>query len=452
MKVRQSFGKWFCAALCLSPVVSSIAAGGFADETDSKPPSSQTEAPARQVEVVIDSAIPTSVGDGVQTFHVRSVGGVSGGAVVYTDPGPQDKFWIGLLCTEPGEALRTQLDLADGEGLLVEEVSDGPGKRAGFQRHDLLLKAMLPSKSGADAHRLSSPQDLVKVVQAAETKALKLEFLRRGKKQVLEVTPEERPNTAGLDLAISRLPYQVGNVKGTVTGIPGEGVTFWAGPMIMNVAAVPLPPGMTMEFQPAEGPPETVTVKQGDRTWEAEVKSIDKLPEEISALVRQQLELRRGIASRTNAVFTRTLTAGAPSLVIHGSARALPNDVTVTVIRKGADPARISIKKGDQSWDVTEKELDKLPAEVRPIADTALNPARAHATQFVPNQYVSKAGGPATIFSRAKAITLPGPPAIPGTTVTPPVSHQAEIERQLKDLTEQVEKLRQAVEKSQPMQ
>ena len=445
MKVRKSCWQWISMALCL-PAAVSTAAIGFADETDPKPPLSavqdvlfnlQVAEPAPQVdgvEIVVDT-VATPPANLTQVL----VGGAPGAAFVYAEPGAQDKFWIGLICADPGEALRTQLDLATGEGLLVEQVSDGPAKKAGLQRHDLLLKATIPSKSETESHRLSNPQDLVKAVQVAETKGLKIEFLRRGKKQVLEVTPEERPKTPHLEVV--NFPYPLGDVTGNVNGTPGAGVTLrWAGPMIVGVPALPLPPGMTIEFQPHEGQPEKVIVKQGDRTWESEIKSMDKLPEEISTLVRQQLDARRATAVRTNSMFHRTVTAGAPSLVVHGSARLLPPDVTLTVVRKGMDPARINVKKGDLSWDVTETELSKLPVDIRSIVETALNPPRIRTTQAVL--------APTPVYTRlpvqsADNVAKP---------VTRSVKNPTEIERQLKDLAEQVEKLRQAVEKTSPKQ
>lgn len=444
MNVRKSCWKWIYTAMCLPVGVSTVV--GFADETDPKPPLSavqdvlfnpQVTQPAPQsdgVEIVVDTVAPPPA-NATQIL----VGGAPNGTFVYAEPGAQDKFWIGLICTDPGDALRTQLDLAAGEGLLVEQVSDGPAKKAGLQRHDLLLKATIPSKSETESHRLSNPQDLVKVVKLAEAKGLKIEFLRRGKKQVLEVTPEERPKT--LNFEISHFPYPLSDVSSNVTGTPGAGVTLrWAGPMIVGVPTIPLPPGTTMEFQPNEGQPEKVIVKQGDRSWESEIKSMDKLPEEISTLVRQQLEARRVTAVRTNTMLHRTATAGTPSLVVHGSARLLPPDVTLTVVRKGVDPARINVKKGDLSWDVTETELSKLPVDIRLIVETALNPPRIRTTQSVPAQ--------TTVYTRV--------PVQPADNVANPVTRSlknpTEIERQLKDLAEQVEKLRQAVEKTSPKQ
>lgn len=54
---------------------------------------------------------------------------------------------------------------------------------------------------------------------------------------------------------------------------------------------------------------------------------------------------------------------------------ALPNDMSVTVTRQGRQPATIVVQKGDQRWEVSEKELDKLPAEIRGHVERMLTPA-----------------------------------------------------------------------------
>ncbi len=39
--------------------------------------------------------------------------------------------------------------------------------------------------------------------------------------------------------------------------------------------------------------------------------------------------------------------------------------MTVDIHREGKKPARITVKKGDQKWEINEDQLDKLPEEVR---------------------------------------------------------------------------------------
>ena len=52
------------------------------------------------------------------------------------------KFWIGLNCAEVSPALRSQLNLKDGIGLLVVKAFEGsPSQKAGLKQHDVVVKA-----------------------------------------------------------------------------------------------------------------------------------------------------------------------------------------------------------------------------------------------------------------------------------------------------------------------
>jgi hypothetical protein len=44
----------------------------------------------------------------------------------------------------------------------------------------------------------------------------------------------------------------------------------------------------------------------------------------------------------------------------------------MTITKTGKDPARILVKKGSEQWEVTEDELEKLPANVRPLVEEML--------------------------------------------------------------------------------
>jgi membrane-associated protease RseP (regulator of RpoE activity) len=53
----------------------------------------------------------------------------------------------------------------------------------------------------------------------------------------------------------------------------------------------------------------------------------------------------------------------------------LPKDVTVSITRRGPQPAKIHVERGEESWDVNEKTLDKLPQELQaPVAAMVQGP------------------------------------------------------------------------------
>ena len=47
----------------------------------------------------------------------------------------------------------------------------------------------------------------------------------------------------------------------------------------------------------------------------------------------------------------------------------------MTITKHGQDPARITVQDGSKTTSVTEKELDKLPKDIRPYVDPMLGPA-----------------------------------------------------------------------------
>ena len=50
----------------------------------------------------------------------------------------------------------------------------------------------------------------------------------------------------------------------------------------------------------------------------------------------------------------------------------LPPNMSIGISKEGDQPAKIAVKRGDEKWEVTEKELDKLPADVRPHVERML--------------------------------------------------------------------------------
>lgn len=43
----------------------------------------------------------------------------------------------------------------------------------------------------------------------------------------------------------------------------------------------------------------------------------------------------------------------------------LPDNLSISITRQGDQPAKISVKRGDKQWEVTEKELEQLPEDIR---------------------------------------------------------------------------------------
>ncbi len=58
-----------------------------------------------------------------------------------------------------------------------------------------------------------------------------------------------------------------------------------------------------------------------------------------------------------------------PELIASSAAvkKDLPDDLRISITKQGKKPAEIDVKRADESWAVTENELDKLPDNVRPF-------------------------------------------------------------------------------------
>ncbi len=98
--------------------------------------------------------------------------------------------WLGVHTAELPAAMREQLDLRDGEGLLVEQLSpDSPAGSAGIAQHDIILTFNLTPVSTPDELRreLSNRQPGEKVL---------IEYLHKSRRQKAAVTLGKRAGNA----------------------------------------------------------------------------------------------------------------------------------------------------------------------------------------------------------------------------------------------------------------
>lgn len=64
----------------------------------------------------------------------------------------------------------------------------------------------------------------------------------------------------------------------------------------------------------------------------------------------------------------------------------LPADVNITINKQGDQPTKITVKKGDESWEVTEETLSELPETIRGYVDLLMGwiPAGAQVRMLTP--------------------------------------------------------------------
>jgi hypothetical protein len=263
-------------------------------------------------------------------------------------------YWVGIGFRPLDEALRAQLGLPEGQGLLVDQVMrEAPAARAEVRRHDVVLKA--------DGQPLGQIQDLVDAVDAAKDGELSLEIIRGGKPLTIKVKPEKRPEMAGP-------PFQP-----LAPGHPG-----WE--------------DMAKEW-----------TKHFGMSWPREDG-----PQFGFRLFKPSVILPRG----------------AP---IHAP---LPDNMSITIHKQGEEPAKIDVKRGDESWSVDENGLDALPPDVAVHVERMLGSVPFDIGGGSPVKIESQ-GGLRGAFQRPQMLGPDG---------------EGRLEKRLEEMNRRIERLQEVIE------
>jgi membrane-associated protease RseP (regulator of RpoE activity) len=205
------------------------------------------------------------------------------------------KFWIGLRCSNVDGALRAQLGLAEGKGLIVDEVfPDSPARTAGLQQYDVLVKI--------GGRELAAVTDLVESVQKAEEKEIEVSLIRAGKPQTVKVTPAERtakgtqvrftlrehpnPNYHELHTLIEQLRNPANEREVAWRAIRGAAV-------VNKQQFGTLPKGLSISITKSGDEEAKIAVQRGEQKWETTEKTLDKLPEDVRKSVQEFLGRRQ---------------------------------------------------------------------------------------------------------------------------------------------------------------
>jgi hypothetical protein len=125
-----------------------------------------------------------------------------------------------------------------------------------------------------------------------------------------------------------------------------------------------------------------------------------------------------------------------PGVVLNEKVPPLPENLRITITRQGTKPAQVTVKRDEHTWELTENELDKLPADIRPHVEHLLganNQPRLGRSQL---PHTTLAQDPMSSF----------PPSY--TPLAPPRADE-QVAEQLKQLQKQLEELQKSVEKLQ---
>ena len=118
----------------------------------------------------------------------------------------------------------------------------------------------------------------------------------------------------------------------------------------------------TMEISPAKRPEDArrnVPPLPGDAEWQAAQKWMEQM---------QPGEKKEGQPPIVLRFFH-------PGAIVSGEAMLqspLPAELSIVISKEGDQLTKIAVKRGKDKWEVTEKELDKLPADIRPHVERML--------------------------------------------------------------------------------
>jgi C-terminal processing protease CtpA/Prc len=142
-------------------------------------PLGKTDDVIKHLKAAGDSPVPLKIlrsGKPV-TLRVRPIYRVTLGPV-----GEQKtEYYIGVTAVGTSDAIRAQLGLAEGQGVVVSEVVNGsPAEKAGIKKYDIIL--------GIDDKQINTPEKLAGIVQDAKERPIQLQILRAGKHLTFSVT------------------------------------------------------------------------------------------------------------------------------------------------------------------------------------------------------------------------------------------------------------------------
>ncbi|MCC6125510.1 MAG: PDZ domain-containing protein [Pirellulales bacterium] len=179
----------------------------------------------------------------------------------------------------------------------------------------------------------------------------------------------------------------------------------------------------TVEISPAKRPQNATTVREGaPGDWQEIEKWMEKMRGGANAERPQQFQFR---VIQPGAI----LPPGAPLQP------PMPGNMSINISRNGDQPARITVDWNDKKWEITEKELDKLPAEVRPHVERMLGRGKF--------EWTTPGGGKLT--AEALDFTMPAPP--PGMPGAPGPQMQVQPFRSLEDRLEAMSRKIDALQK-----
>jgi len=382
-----------------------------------------------------------------QNLFVLTDGSASLDAAQAQTPKLSD-YWIGIDGAPADDVLRAQLELPAGQGVIINQVvANSPAERAGLQQYDALLST--------DDKPIGEISDLANHVQQRRETPIVLKLVRSGKPLTIEVTPQRRPasQTGETCPQLSPLddPEFVRRVYLDALGVAPTAEN-------LNVFMHDLRQDKRVRLANELLRRSTIATKScaschaGQPTGRAESLYRWIADYEITALA----PIQRGLAHLADVDRDGGLDlyiANGPLAVTTQPPPSLPDDMTITITRKGNEPVRIQVTRGDQSWGTTENKVSDLPVDIRGYVSqffatprtVAVQPLTTYRDQQAQNLALS-----AYKLARDKAVSSKTPSTVPASDAEKPAVQTApalvDVEKQLKTLTQQLEQLQKTLD------
>jgi membrane-associated protease RseP (regulator of RpoE activity) len=288
--------------------------------------------------------------------------------------------WIGVVVRPCDEVIRKHLKLEG--GLVVDEVTpDSPAAKAGIEKHDILLT--LNDASVADL------KSLMDFLSENKEKVIVVKLLHDGAARTVEVAPAERPQDQFKFFPEGGFSFQLPE-----GGVPKE-IELWM-----------------KEF--AKDP-------ERARAWRFE-----------------------GEPFRARFFHPGVLLGEEEKVELEAAQGKLPENLQITVKKQGDKPAKITVQRGDEKWEVTDEQLDKLPDDVRAHVETFLGPANHLGIRIDgPKWTVPLEGaGPRVRILAAPRVAQPARVEAHAIRVAGP-----DLEKKLDEINSRLEKIEKALQK-----
>lgn len=373
----------------------------------------------------------------------RMTSGVTDFILSYIDsdapkrPEAASEYWIGINGNPLDEALRSQLALEEGRGLLVTEIVDGsPAAKMGLKVYDVLVSA--------GDKPLRETADLATLIEGSKGAKLTIALIRGGKPVIVPVTPERRP------------PSQTGETCPSISKVTDD---VFLRRVYLDLVGHP----------PDE---EKVKLFLGDKAADKRTSLVNRLLRQSTTATRSCAQCHGGDvkslsehalrSSLTDAIaqwkpyenlnFTELLITQ-PGIVLTGKDAlsidtkfTLPDDVSIMITHTSQQPAKISVRTGTRTYEATEADYrEKLPEELRASVDAALHGGLIRGTTGLDIIRLGIQVQPGAALLE-KTLTAPVPPAS-GTEAAVPKADDA-LDRLLKQfdaMNSQMAELRQAI-------